>query len=190
MPLAHQQQFLARLLTDATLRQQFDTDPTATCRAAGLTDDDTAQVVVIAAADVNYFATSLIHKRRRQVEHLLPLTCCVLGSRFPTLFARYAATTVPHGVKRHQQDSLAFAEFLQSQDMGPQLIELARYEATWLKARNTKVRFITRYFKFPMAKLCRSAQQGNDLTSLPRRNCLGVWWQWKGSLRHRFIRLP
>src|SRR4051794_17956719 len=116
MPLAPQQQFLARLLTDATLREQFESDPSSTCTAAGLSGKDIEQVIALAAADVNYFATSLIHKRRGQVEHLLPLTRRALSDRFFTLFLQCAATTVPSGVKRHQEDSLAFVEYLKSQD--------------------------------------------------------------------------
>lgn len=187
MSLADQQQFLSRLLTDAPLRRQFAVDPAAACAAASLTDCDAAHLRALAASDVEVFAQSLIHKRRGQVEHLMPLTCRLLGRIFETLFAEFATASLPCGVKRHQEDAIAFAAFLNEGGIAPQIGEMARYEAACIEAQRAGALMMLRRFRYPIRRLAVCVRQGHDPTNVAPRHCLALWWRTRGTLRHRLI---
>ena len=114
MGLAEQQRLLAQLWTDSTLRGQFLRDPAG---VAAMFDLDTAEAEALSslgAGPLGEFAETLFRKRRNEVEKLLPATCRVLGpARLRLLFHRHANCYFPEGVKRHRNDALAFAAFLE-----------------------------------------------------------------------------
>ncbi|MCC5634968.1 hypothetical protein LC593_03700 [Nostoc sp. CHAB 5844] len=139
MGLAQTQQVLAQLYTNSEFRERFFANPQAVAVELGLSCDEAQQLAQISAQEVNIFANSLKWKRLGEIHELLPRTAKVLGKNFNTLFWRYAQTHLPTGIKKHREDAIAFANFInkmaENEDLEPIWIsDLVCYEKTWLLA--------------------------------------------------------
>jgi hypothetical protein len=203
MELIDLQRALARLSTDAALREQFLADPEAASLALGLPPGSGEELARLPAQPLDSFARSLIHKRMGDVGKLLPHTRRALGERFGALFLEYARGTagstavgrLPDGPRKFQEDAIAFAAFLQ-QVAGrepPWIDELARYEAVWLKMQDPHRRWTAGWFRYPISEIIRGLMIGVEV---PRRQrawtTVVVWFRvgLKGALRHWVVRLP
>lgn len=139
MSLAQTQSALARLYTDAALRERFFADPVSTAATLGLTTETAEQLARMSAAELTSFAHSLRAKRLNDLGKMLPLTRDALGQRFGELFSHYSAAPAPPGERKIQQDALSFANFLTRAlelDGAPAtfLLDLVRFEAACLAA--------------------------------------------------------
>jgi hypothetical protein len=118
------QEALARALTDPSLRTEAPALPPS---LAG-----------VPAARLRAFAGVLEAKRRQRVQDALPVSCRLLGARFPMLFAAYAAAHPPTEAARRAEVT-AFADHAAAALRpvagvapgvpGPAAAELVRYEA-------------------------------------------------------------
>ena len=130
MGLAQTQQVLAQLYTDTELRLRFFANPQAVGVELGLNGDEAQQLAEFAAY-INTFANSLKWKRLGEVRELLPRTAKVLGKDFTALFWQYAETYLPQGIKKHREDAIAFANYLEK-TTSDLVRDLVRYEKIWL----------------------------------------------------------
>ncbi|WP_435017727.1 hypothetical protein TA3x_005347 [Tundrisphaera sp. TA3] len=139
MGLAERQRLLARLATDAGLRDRFADDPAAATAELGLSPDDAGWLAALSSGPLALFAGSLIAKRRGEVAKLLPGTARALGpARFSERFRRHASDRpIPGGPRKHRDDALGFAATI-GRDAGdpPWVADLARLEAGALRAHD------------------------------------------------------
>lgn len=192
MGLAQLQQALARLYTDHDLRARFleRGDNVALCQL--LTEQQREQLSAISPQRVDDFAKCLIGKRRAHVRRLLPWTCDALQQQLFPLFFKHATTFQPKEVGRHRDDALAFVRFLRrhAPRVRPQWVtELARYEAAWIRARQSDGCCFAGIFRHAPSDLMRAAQHTIDTT--PLRPTLAIWLRMPRSphVRHRTLPL-
>lgn len=196
MGLAQVQQALARLYTEASLREQFFAEAEACGAALGLSPVEVAQIVE-ATGQIQFFAESLQRKRLNEVNRLLPLTRRALGRAFGTLFLRYAATFTPRGVRKHQADAIHFADCLAQLHLTENLAptwsaELARYEAGWIAAWEPDCFWHTRRFQYPVRAIAQALAQGQTPAVSQRQLGWGVWFRPRprGGVWHWFFTSP
>ena len=197
MDLGKTQHVLARLYTDAAFRERCLADPKAAGEQMGLSCEDAQQLAELSAAQVNFFAESLVRKRLKEVRRLLPRTHRLFGDRFDALFHRYARTSKLRDAKPHQQDALAFAAFLEHAVLpqSPDLrwaVELARYEAAWIEAADLACCWIVRRFRFPVSRLVQEPERQQGASLPAQRPTVAVWLRLthKGRLRHFLLSFP
>ena len=77
MGLAHIQQGLAQLVTNAQVCERFFADPHAVGQTLGLSPEEVSQLAQLSPQQVNCFASSLQRKRLNEVCKLAPHTPCV-----------------------------------------------------------------------------------------------------------------
>jgi hypothetical protein len=194
MGLTQVQELLARLYTEPELRERFSADPQGVGEALGLDAEEAGRLAQLPAAEIDRFARSLVHKRRSEVEKLLPLTRRALGPRFPVLFREHAARFMPNGVKKQFHDAVAFAEFLarRVQQEGTEagwVGELAQYESAWLEAEALAQPWIARTFRYPVHQLRLYWEEGAVLEVRPS---LLLWLRprWASRCRHLAVSAP
>ncbi|MDI1240501.1 MAG: hypothetical protein PSX80_01105 [bacterium] len=133
MSLQKQQDILARIYTDAEFRGRFLSDPELAA-AAGLSRTDAIQLASAAADEVRWFADSLTNKRLREVAKMLPLTHLDIGARaFEEEFRQFAVDFSPTSVKKHLEDSLAFADLLIRREIDASVKSLIHFESRRLR---------------------------------------------------------
>ena len=132
MSLLEQQNTLARLLTDPSFTERFLADPNLSGRSLGLSEAETHELVEIAKRDLTMFSESLVWKRLREVEKLLPLTGRIARERFRTLFLEFAPTFNPQTIRKHYEDALQFCRFLEGHGGDDPIGDAARFERTRL----------------------------------------------------------
>ena len=191
MGLTDVQSALARLFTESALRESLFLDPQRAAEELGLSACEAAQVAQLSAAQVGYFAASLIAKRRHEVEKLLPLTHHLLGRQFHDAFEHYAAVPIPHGLQKHHADALGFAAFYQEQGLllnPPWSMDVLRYETAWLEAASPQRRWLFRRFRYPVSAILCDVVKDPAVT-FPTRTTLGLWFRVRpeGPLRHLLL---
>ena len=191
------QRVLAQLYTDTVLRERFFADPQREGEALGLSSDDMQHLIQLSVPQVNFFAASLKRKRLNEVCKLLPLTHHVLGNRFAALFLRYADTHLPKGIKKHRDDAIAFAAFIEQVARvdgiePPCFMDLARYEASCLKAADSTCRWLVCLFRHPMDKVVRNLVQGDDAPLPSAQLTIALWFRLfrQRQVRHLILSLP
>lgn len=191
MGLAQLQRALAQLYTDAQAREAFFDDPAAGGQWLGLTPEEVGQLSA-AAAQISFFALSLQRKRLNEVNRLLPLTRRALGPQFGAMFLEYARTSVPRGLRKHQDDARAFADFIGQRARTGVVVsawggEVARYEAAWIRASDPTCRCLVLWFYHPVGTLAQNPAQ-NDLAALPLKQfTLAAWYRLAAAGRVRHI---
>lgn len=134
MSLQKQQDLLARLYTDPEFQSKFLADPVEFADDVGLSAAAAIDLAVSAADEVRWFSDSLITKRLREVVKMLPLSYEEVGAgKFEEAFRTFAATFSPSSVKKHLEDSLAFADCLINVQVDPLLKSLIRFESRRLR---------------------------------------------------------
>ncbi|MBX7170108.1 MAG: hypothetical protein K1X72_04060 [Pyrinomonadaceae bacterium] len=131
MSLLEQQNFLARIFTDETLRQTFWENPQIVGIENGLDEVEIVQIKSIIPEDLNFFADSLLHKRLNEVEKLLPLTKKILEKDFGKYFREFSQIFQPITVKKHLEDAIEFCKYLQLNKIKPSPAQsTAKFEQT------------------------------------------------------------
>lgn len=190
------QQVLAKLYTNAVLRESFFANPQEEGEELGLSFDEAQQLAQLSAQQVNLFASSLKRKRLSEVKELLPLTSQVLGKDFSKLFWRYAETYLPQGIKKHWEDAIAFCTFIEkvAQVEGiepPWVWELVRYEKACQKAAAPTCRLIWCRLRYALKPLVRSLVQQQETPVLLVQPTIALWFRARqGRMLHIVLSLP
>lgn len=193
MGLAEVQLVLAQLYTNTELRERFFANPQVVGEELGLSVDEQQQLALLSAQQVKGFASSLKRKRLGEVRELLPLTARVLGKDCSKLFWQYAETYVPQGIKKHWEDALAFASFVQNvEEIEPSwIVDLVRYEEAWLQASVPNCRFQVCWFNYNISWLVRSLTDNWRTPRAIYQPTIAIWFRLtpKGKLRHKVLSL-
>lgn len=183
MSLLDVQNFLARIYTDENLRREFLSAPEQTGRENNLTEEEIAELSAILPAELNLFADSLRWKRLREVEKLLPLTKQALAEEFEIYFREFAGGFLPTTVKKHLQDAIQFAKFLQSKEKNWKK-DLAKYERAKLEFNNCGRNFIFKVFDYDIKEIFRAGVRAQR--EFKRKKTFAVWLR-IGRLARQFI---
>ncbi|MDQ3749399.1 MAG: hypothetical protein M3367_10375 [Acidobacteriota bacterium] len=183
MSLLGVQNFLARLYTDENLRREFLSAPEQTGRENNLTEKEIAELSAILPAELNLFADSLRWKRLREVEKLLPLTKRALAEDFEIYFREFASGFLPATVKKHLEDAIQFAEFLQGKEKNWKK-NLAKYEQAKLEFNNCGKNFIFKVFDYDIKEIFRKGVGAQG--EFKRKKTFAVWLR-IGKLARQFI---
>jgi hypothetical protein len=186
MSLQHVQSLLARLYTDSSLRDAFFANPLEVGKANGLSEEECLQLQALPIHHTQFFAHSLVHKRQGQVKKHLPSSAQVMGASFDRAFHAFAETYVPKGVRKHKEDSLAFAGFLASwlQDNPPPnashwptwLPELIRYEADCIDVMHPSFKWKVALYKYPVRRIARALFEQSDIPDKSKWTSI-IWWR-------------
>lgn len=174
MSLLEQQNFLARLYTDKNLRKSFLAEPKKIGLENDLTEPEIAELSAIIPEELNFFADSLVWKRLREVEKILPLTRKVLSESFEEHFREFSQKYNPKSVKKHLEDAIEFCSFLQNCEIEPIWAkDLAKFEQARL-IFNTKTKdFLFRKFDFDVRKISREGAKAQS--EFPKRRTFAIW---------------
>lgn len=188
MSLAETQKLLARLYTDADLREQFLAEPFRVGKEHNLNEIEIRQISEVLPAEIRFFAESLFFKRLREVEKLLPLSRKILDKDFEKHFRDFSAGFQPSAIKKHLEDALQFAEFLRQKTTEPiWLKDLIAFEAARLEFGLIGKMFVVRRFKFDIREILREISGSEEKTkNFPARRTLAIWFRFSrnGKPRH------
>lgn len=178
MSLLEQQSALARLLTDPEFRQRFLAEPDRAGRELGLNEGESEDVASV--AELESFADSLIWKRLREVEKILPITSQAAGDEFRLHFFRFAPAFNPQTVRKHYEDAIAFSRFIEAQDLPGPVRDAARLE-------RTRAAF---FAEGRILSCCLSRYDlaaGGEGPKLRKRAAIAVWLRLGKGFRHFII---
>lgn len=148
MSLLETQNFLARIYTDENLRREFLFAPEEIGKQNALNEPEILEILEIFHEEINAFAESLIWKRLREVEKLLPLTREELNTEFVYHFRRFAPTFNSRSVRKHLDDALYFANYLQNCETVSVFVKnAAKFECAKLEFYALNKRIVARFFE-------------------------------------------
>jgi hypothetical protein len=186
MGLSQIQQTLAKIYTNSTLKEGFFDRSIVLDRELGLTEEEIEQLTKISSQRVNLFATSLKRKRLGQIRKLLPLTFKCLGKDFSQIFWEYSETFIPSGIKKHQQDAIEFANFLEKKlDCATRtdvvdrdwILDIVRYERSWLTMAISDRLFLGCRFNNAIAPLIESIQKSENEPAKIKKPTFAIWFR-------------
>ena len=178
MSLQEQQNFLARLFTDESLRHNFLLNPEIIGTENSLSENDISQLKAILPEQLNFFADGLFHKRVQEVEKFLPLTFKVLNLTFVKFFREFSQTFTPKTVKKHLEDAVEFVNYLKQQNLESDWIkDLAKYEQSRLVFNGYGKRFVFKKFNFDIRKILDevSRQGATGQSEFAKRSTIAIW---------------
>ncbi len=176
MSLLKQQKFLAKLYTNEDFRKNFIAEPETVGRENGLDEKEIEDIVRIYPEEIESFAESLFYKRLREVETFLPLTKSLLRDDFEKLFREFINKFNPQTVKKHLEDAVEFAGFLQARELNPiWLKDILKLEQAKLEFNGLGKKFIFKKFDFDIRNLRREDLENN--LNLLRRKTFGIWFR-------------
>lgn len=174
MSLLQQQNFLARLYTDESLRKRFLSEPEKTGLENDLSESEIAGLVAIIPEELNFFADSLRWKRLREVEKILPLTRKALEEKFEEHFREFSKIYNPKSVKKHLEDAIEFCSFLQNRQIEPLWAkDLAKFEQAWLIFNSNAKDFLFRQFDFDVKEISREGAKARS--EYLKRKTFAIW---------------
>ncbi len=156
MSLQEQQNFLARLYTDAQLRRAFLYAPENIGAENNLNEKEIAEIAEIMPEELNFFADSLVWKRLREVEKMLPLTRQTLGGDFTGLFREFSQKFNPLTVKKHLEDAIEFCKYVQKQEVSEFVKNAAKFERSKHKFFGYGKRFVICKLDFDIREIFRT----------------------------------
>jgi len=163
MPLRETQNFLARLYTENTFRQNFLSEPEKIGQENNLDKAEIAEILSIFPEELNSFAESLFYKRLREVEKFLPLTKNVLGGNFEKHFRIFADSFQPSTIKKHLEDAVIFCSYLQKdKNTSGNEKNTAKFEQAKLEFYRFEKRLVVKILDY-------------DINTKQKRRHLAVW---------------
>lgn len=193
MGLIEVQRTLAQLYTNVELRQKFLDNPQQTAIDLGLNPLDSQQLSKLSAFHLREFANSLHYKRMGEVQEILPTTEKSLKAKFNEYFLEFAKSYIPSGVKKHRDDAIAFAKFLNEQAVSipAWCRELAVYEAMRLELGETKKLIIFQVFQYPIKEIFQ-AIFNNEEPKPNKKRTLAIWLRIPGQInwQHYLLSVP
>jgi len=174
MSLQEQQNFLAKLYTDAELRRAFLSAPEKIGAENDLNEREIAEIAEIMPEELNFFADSLFWKRLREAEKFLPVTRKILGEEFSGKFREFSQTFNPRTVKKHFEDALEFCRFLRHRNISELVGNAAKFEQTKLEFFGLEKRIAVCRLNFDFRNL---SDSGSDKPfELPEKKQIFVVW--------------
>lgn len=111
------QNILNELYTIKNSRELFKQNKTAFLdRHKSLDDKTVAFINELKIEQIEFFANSLLAKRRHAVIDLMPYSYNHLKESFSKQFDAFAETFLPLGTHKHHEDGIAFCNYLLSND--------------------------------------------------------------------------
>lgn len=178
MSLREVQNLLARLYTESELRQTFLSSPEKIARQFNLSQREIEELSAIFPDELNFFAESLLNKRLREVEKLLPQTKHFLSVDFEKYFREFSSTFLPVSIKKHLEDAVRFAEFLTTKIEAEWLQDLIRYEQANLIFNGYGKSFFIRRFNFNIKEISREGAKAQ------RKITVAVWFKFGRKTGH------
>jgi hypothetical protein len=180
MSLLEVQNFLARVFTDEELRREFLAAPEKVGAENNLSEAEILELQQMLPAQLNFFGDSLVYKRLREVEKLLPLTRKALGRRdFENLFREFAARFLPQTIKKHLEDAIQFAGFLEAKRIRPAWTnDLIGFERAKLIFHNSARRFLFKKFDCDVREIIKNVSHSDATPAendFPKRKTLALW---------------
>ncbi len=178
MSLQKQQNLLAKLYTDAEFRRAFLSEPAKIGAENDLSESEIAEIADIMPEELNFFAESLFWKRLREVEKFLPFTKKALGEDFTNNFREFSRFFNPQTIKKHFEDALGFAEFLQKKPIEPVWAkDLAKFERLRLIFNSGAKKIVFARFNFDIRKIIENISRNDfDLQNdFPRKKTYALW---------------
>lgn len=149
MSLLEQQNFLAKLYTDAQIRRDFLSEPKIIGRKYLLNDTEIQELIEIFPDEIEVFAESLFHKRLREVEKLLPMILEEMGDEFEKNFENFTRNFIPKTIKKHLEDASEFCKFLSKQkDLSELTLEIVKFESAKLDFYGYGKKLVVKSFWF------------------------------------------
>jgi hypothetical protein len=145
MSLLEQQNLMARLYLDETLRRAFLSDPSAVAGPFGLSNEEIAEIALVVPEEIDSFADSLLKKRVREVEKMLPLTRSALQESLGPLFIKYVDAAPGSSEMDRREDALEFCRYLEREETGAAR-DAARFELARIEFYSGKRNFLIRRF--------------------------------------------
>jgi hypothetical protein len=133
--------------------------------------------------ELDYFSKTLLTKRLREVEKLLPITRTHGGADFEPLFREFAATFSPVTVKKHFEDALAFLGFLEKRQLAAGVREAVRFELAKLAFLGSAKRFAFCRIGSVIRSDVLGTAADNGIAKF-RRPRLVVWFRRRGRVQH------
>ncbi len=172
---------MAKLYTDQSLRNNFLNTPQLTGIQLGLSDLEIKQLEA-SFYQINFFADSLQNKRMNEVTKFFNLSYGRFKNEFEELFDQYALTYLPSGIKKHQDDSEKFVEYINNiQVTNRALKTLLNYELINFKMYNRKFCFKIKLFdRFSLVSLKDYKPQPlargfEEKIRYSKKYCLAIW---------------
>lgn len=135
MGLQQTQNILASLYTNKNFRDNFFKDPEKLGNEFKLNSEEINELVKLQKG-IDFFAKSLITKRREEVKKILPLILNYLKDKeFNELFLDFTTHFTPKGIKKHLEDAYYFLIFLEK-------------KAIELSTSNIKYHFLKEIIKY------------------------------------------
>ncbi|MBC7475405.1 MAG: hypothetical protein H7263_14035 [Candidatus Sericytochromatia bacterium] len=172
---------MAKLYTDQSLRNNFLNTPQLTGIQLGLSDLEIKQLEA-SFYQINFFADSLKNKRMNEVTKFFHLSYSRLKNEFEELFDQYALTYLPSGIKKHQDDSEKFVNYINNiQTVNEDLKTLLNYELINFKMYNIKFcfkiklfdRYLIDFLKDYTPQLLSRVDEKKIIYS--KRYCIAIW---------------
>jgi hypothetical protein len=161
------------------LRQKFLSEPEKIGHEFDLTEKEISELASVLPDELNLFAESLLFKRLREVEKLLPRTKQFLSADFEKYFREFSTTFLPASIKKHLEDAVQFCEFLIKQKIkDASLKDLIRYEQANLIFNGYGKRFLFRRFRFDVREFSRKGSKAQ------RKSAFAIWFRIGGKTGH------
>jgi hypothetical protein len=186
MSLREQQNFLARLYTDAEFRRAFLSEPEKAGAECDLTEMEIREISEIIPEELEFFADSLFWKRLRETEKFLPVTKKALGEDFTKHFGEFSQIYNPQTVKKHFEDALIFCRFLQNREISKIAKNAAKFELAKLEFFGLEKRFVVCRLNFDIREFMDS-DENPILENLENKTKIAVWLRIGKRARHFFI---
>jgi hypothetical protein len=186
MGLQEQQNVLAKLFTDPKYRRAFLSEPLRIGVDAGLSSVEIEDIAAIQPNELGFFSDSLLWKRRREVEKLLPLVRKVLSTDFDRIFSEFSAFYNPQSIKKHLEDAVEFCKFLDDHRFGLLARDSAMFESTRLEFLRSKKRYAFCILNHDFRAIPNDLKD-IDRLELKKRRTLALWLR-IGRHVHHFVR--
>ncbi len=186
MSLLEQQNFLARLYTDAALRRAFLLMPEKVGAENGLNEKEVTEIAEIMPEELNFFAESLFWKRLREVEKFLPLTKKVLAGELTEHFREFSQNFNPQTVNKHFEDALEFCRSLSKSKISELSKNVAKFEQKKLEFFGGGQRITICKLDFDIRRIVRQSADSQG-ESPKRKTKFAVWLRVNRKVKHFFV---
>ena len=178
MALIHIQSMLAKIYTDAPLRQRFLSNPYEVAAEYHLDNVEIEQILELSKNQVHNFAVSLIYKRLGEVRKKLPFTARLLGKKFSRLFLQYAKEGSLQSTKKHIKDTFNFAKYIRRMAIKEEVpvwaLEVMDYELMGMKVFFSSFLISVRVFCYDVQNLVEALLKDGDIQP-KKRIRVGMW---------------
>jgi hypothetical protein len=170
MALQQQQDLLARLYTDNEFRSEFLRKPSSFAEVLGVSPEEADCLAAVAGGEVEWFSESLVSKRLREVRKMLPMSEQELGAKeFARNFREFSERFAPTSVKKHLEDSLAFAmTLIKDPSLEGSERSVVRFESGRLRHNAFEKRFSLCLLRF-------DPRRSTGYTTYDKHRGVGVW---------------